>query len=92
MSESIRQGEKGITSVDEGLDDTELLSMIADGDRDAFSQLYLKYQPKLVSYCARMLRDDFAQAAGAQNMPQAVQSRQDTLGVLKVNHCYPPPT
>ena len=63
MSESIRHGEKGITSVDDGLDDTELLSMIADGDRDAFSQLYLKYQPKLVSYCARMLRDDFAQAA-----------------------------
>jgi RNA polymerase sigma-70 factor (ECF subfamily) len=43
--------------------DEELLTQIADGDREAFSRLYRKYQPKLVSYCARLLRDDVAQAA-----------------------------
>lgn len=45
------------------IEDEQLLAMVADGDRDAFSQLYLKYQPRLVNYCARMLRDDLAQAA-----------------------------
>lgn len=63
MSGSTRHGEKAIATATDSLDDVELLAMVAQGDREAFSQLYLKYQPKLVSYCARLLRDDFAQAA-----------------------------
>jgi len=45
------------------VDDSLLLAQTALGDRDAFSKLYLKYQPRLVSYCARLLNDDLAQAA-----------------------------
>ncbi|MEN9432781.1 MAG: hypothetical protein RLZZ422_370 [Pseudomonadota bacterium] len=44
-------------------DDEILLAQVALGDRGAFSKLYLKYQPRLVSYCARLLNDDLAQAA-----------------------------
>ncbi len=43
--------------------DDVLLALISEGDQQAFSQLYLRYQPKLVRYCARVLRDDLAQAA-----------------------------
>ena len=63
MSGSIRQGEEGIETIDNGSGDEVLLRKIAKGDQGAFSQLYLKYQPRLVSYCARLLRDDVAQAA-----------------------------
>lgn len=45
------------------LTDDVLLALISEGDQQAFSQLYLRYQPKLVRYCARVLRDDLAQAA-----------------------------
>lgn len=45
------------------LPDEVLLERISAGDQQAFSQLYLRYQPKLVRYCARVLRDDLAQAA-----------------------------
>lgn len=55
------KGKNGSTS--EASEDTLLLERIANSDRDAFSTLYLKYQPKLVSYCARLLNDDLAQAA-----------------------------
>lgn len=44
-------------------EDVQLLERVAQGDRVAFSQLYRKYQPRLVSYCARLLKDDVAQAA-----------------------------
>lgn len=60
MNRSTRQGTEKLTTNE---DDEELLAKIADGDREAFSHLYLKYQPKLVTYCARLLRDDVAQAA-----------------------------
>ena len=63
MSEAIRHGDEAITTASASVDDVVLLERIAQGDRSAFSQLYLKYQPKLVSYCARLLRDDIAQAA-----------------------------
>ena len=43
--------------------DAILLERIGQGDQQAFSQLYLYYQPRLVKYCARVLRDDLAQAA-----------------------------
>lgn len=61
MNESTPHGTEEVTT--DNIDDVELLAKIAHGDREAFSRLYLKYQPKLVSYCARMLRDDVAQAA-----------------------------
>ncbi len=63
MIGSIRQDNLGNEASDQPIEDTELLARIAQGNRSAFSQLYLKYQPKLVSYCARLLRDDVAQAA-----------------------------
>ncbi len=66
MSGSIRQGKEGIDTVEQdvgSLGDEELLSKVAQGDRQAFSRLYLKYQPRLISYCARLLKDDVAQAA-----------------------------
>ncbi|MEZ5476628.1 MAG: sigma-70 family RNA polymerase sigma factor [Thiolinea sp.] len=63
MSGTNRHGEKAIATTESLPDDEGLLAKVAQGDRDAFSQLYLKYQPKLVSYCARLLRDDVAQAA-----------------------------
>ncbi|WP_020559090.1 sigma-70 family RNA polymerase sigma factor [Thiofilum flexile] len=52
-----------VTEVTKPADDDILLAQVALGDRDAFSKLYLKYQPRLVSYCARLLNDDLAQAA-----------------------------
>ncbi|MBU0654353.1 MAG: sigma-70 family RNA polymerase sigma factor [Gammaproteobacteria bacterium] len=45
------------------LSDEVLLERICAGDQQAFSQLYLRYQPRLVRHCARVLRDDLAQAA-----------------------------
>lgn len=45
------------------LQDEELLRLISQGDQKAFSELYLRYQPQLVRYYARMLRNDLAQAA-----------------------------
>ncbi len=63
MNGPTRQGKNEITVDKTNVDDIELLAKVAEGDRAAFSQLYLKYQPKLISYCARTLRDDVAQAA-----------------------------
>lgn len=45
------------------LSDEMLMELISNGDQQAFSHLYLRYQPRLVKYCARVLRDDLAQAA-----------------------------
>ncbi|HPE59396.1 MAG: sigma-70 family RNA polymerase sigma factor [Thiothrix sp.] len=63
MSGLNQHGEKNLPASGVALDDEKLLGRIANGDREAFTQLYLRYQPRLVSYCARMLRDDLAQAA-----------------------------
>lgn len=51
------------TNTSSQLSDEVLLELISQGDQQAFSQLYLRYQPRLVKYCARVLRDDVAQAA-----------------------------
>lgn len=45
------------------LTDTNLLKRIANGDRDAFSDLYKSYQPRLVKFCSRILKNDVALAA-----------------------------
>jgi RNA polymerase sigma-70 factor (ECF subfamily) len=57
------QRSKQRTEAASKLSDEALMELISRGDQHAFSQLYLKYQPKLVKYCARVLRDDIAQAA-----------------------------
>ncbi|GAA0421057.1 sigma-70 family RNA polymerase sigma factor [Cocleimonas flava] len=43
--------------------DTELLKKISEGDRDAFTELYISYQPRLIKFCSRMLKYDVALAA-----------------------------
>lgn len=43
--------------------DTELLKRIAEGDRDAFTELYISYQPRLIKFCSRMLKYDVALAS-----------------------------
>ena len=40
-----------------------LLKRIADGDRDAFTELYKIFQPRLIKFCSRMLKNDVALAA-----------------------------
>lgn len=48
---------------DKARDDTILLKKIATGDKDAFATLYLSYQPRLIKFCSRILRNDVALAA-----------------------------
>ncbi len=43
--------------------DTALLKLIADGDKDAFKELYISYQPRLIKFCSRILQNDVALAA-----------------------------
>lgn len=57
------QGGKQRAEAGSKLSDEMLMELISNGDQQAFSQLYLRYQPRLVKYCARVLRDDIAQAA-----------------------------
>ena len=40
-----------------------LLKKIADGERDAFTELYIIFQPRLIKFCSRMLKNDIALAA-----------------------------
>ena len=40
-----------------------LLKKIAEGDRDAFTELYKIFQPRLIKFCSRMLKNDIALAA-----------------------------
>ena len=48
---------------DDRTEDTNLLKLIESGDRNAFSTLYLKYQPRFLKYCTRVLQNDVALAA-----------------------------
>jgi len=43
--------------------DTLLLKQIAAGDRAAFTELYTSYQPRLIKFCSRILKNDVALAA-----------------------------
>ena len=43
--------------------DTLLLKRISIGDRDAFTELYKSYQPRLIKFCSRILKNDVALAA-----------------------------
>ncbi len=40
-----------------------LLKKIAEGERDAFTELYKIFQPRLIKFCSRMLKNDIALAA-----------------------------
>ena len=40
-----------------------LLKKVAEGDRDAFTELYKIFQPRLIKFCSRMLKNDIALAA-----------------------------
>lgn len=57
------QGNKQQAELISKLSDEALMERISHGEQQAFGQLYLRYQPKLVKYCSRVLRDDMAQAA-----------------------------
>lgn len=57
------KGSKQQTELVSKLSDETLMERTSRGDQQAFSQLYLRYQPKLVKYFSRVLRDDIAQAA-----------------------------
>lgn len=61
--EGYSQGGRHTLDTASKLGDERLMQLISQGDQQAFSQLYLRYQPRLVKYCARVLRDDLAQAA-----------------------------
>lgn len=43
--------------------DTKLLKRISKGDRDAFTELYKSYQPRLLKFCSRLLKNDISLAA-----------------------------
>lgn len=49
--------------VDKANEDTLLLKRIATGDREAFTTLYMSYQPRLIKFCSRILKNDVALAA-----------------------------
>ncbi len=49
--------------LDKASQDTILLKRIADGDREAFADLYVSYQPRLTKFCSRILKNDVALAA-----------------------------
>ena len=44
-------------------DHTLLLKQISEGDRDAFTELYKIFQPRLIKFCSRILKNDIALAA-----------------------------
>lgn len=44
-------------------EDILLINAISDKDRDAFADLYQKYQPALLRYCGRLLNHDIEMAA-----------------------------
>ena len=69
------------------LSDDVLMELISKGDQQAFGQLYLRYQPRLVKYCARVLRDDIAQAADLvdEAMFDVWRSAENFAGKSKVS-------
>ncbi len=62
FKKSKKQTESSTPAIDD-VDDQTLLTLISSGDRDAFTVLYRKYQPRLLYYCTRVLKGDVALAA-----------------------------
>lgn len=54
---------KKVTAEDKACRDATLLTEISEGSREAFTELYKSYQPRLVKFCSRMLKNDIALAA-----------------------------
>ena len=54
---------KKASGQDDRSEDALLLKQIQKGDKDAFSRLYIKYQPRFLKYCTRVLQNDVALAA-----------------------------
>lgn len=63
MDVTLKEDDKQLTIAERTLRDTNLLKRIANGDRDAFSELYTNYQPRLIKFCSRILKNDVALAA-----------------------------
>lgn len=61
--EGFSQGGDVDSKTSKQLSDEVLLDLVSKGDQKAFSQLYMRYQPRLVRHCSRVLRDDIAQVA-----------------------------
>lgn len=63
MTQTATGNSKTILSSAKEQDDTTLLSRVADGDREAFEILYIKFQPRLIKFCSRLLKQDVSLAA-----------------------------
>lgn len=63
MDATLKEDDKQLTVTERTLRDTNLLKRISNGDRDAFSELYIDYQPRLIKFCSRILKNDVALAA-----------------------------
>jgi len=63
MDATLKEDDKQLTVAERTLRDTNLLKRIANSDRDAFSELYISYQPRLIKFCSRILKNDVALAA-----------------------------
>lgn len=61
--EGFSQGGDVESKTSKQLSDEVLLELVSKKDQKAFSQLYMRYQPRLVRHCSRVLRDDIAQVA-----------------------------
>jgi len=63
MDATLKEDDKQLTVAERTLRDTNLLKRISNGDREAFSELYRNYQPRLIKFCSRILKNDVALAA-----------------------------
>jgi len=61
MNDRLNSAKKGVQN--KGERDTFLLKEIAKGDQEAFKELYISYQPRLIKFCSRILKNDVALAA-----------------------------
>lgn len=60
MNEQLQNSNEKLSK---GKKDTLLLQKIAEGDQEAFKELYISYQPRLIKFCSRILKNDVALAA-----------------------------
>jgi len=63
MDAALKKSDTQLTVAEKTRIDTNLLKRISRGDHDAFSELYTNYQPRLIKFCSRILKNDIALAA-----------------------------
>ena len=63
MDAALKKSDTQLTVAERTRIDTNLLKRISNGDHDAFSELYTNYQPRLIKFCSRILKNDIALAA-----------------------------